>query len=48
MAAAAPVKMAGRSRFMARMRSLTAPYIATRTPDKIAPVVMSTIGATVA
>ena len=33
---------------MARMRSLTEPYIASRAPDKIAAAVMSTTGATIA
>jgi len=33
---------------MARMRSLTEPYIVSRAPDKIAAVVMSTTGATIA
>jgi Helix-hairpin-helix motif len=44
----APVKMPSRSRFMARMRSLTEPYIESRAPDKIAAVVISTTGATIA
>lgn len=33
---------------MARMRSLTEPYIASKAPDRIAAVVMSTTGATIA
>ena len=37
-----------RSWSMARMRSLTEPYIVSRAPDKIAAVVMSTTGATIA
>ena len=45
---AAPVKISRRSRSMARTRSLTEPYIVSRAPDKIAAVVMSTTGATIA
>src|SRR5271157_3079260 len=40
--------MSRRSRSMARMRSLTDPYIVSRAPDKIAAAVMSTTGATIA
>jgi hypothetical protein len=47
-APAAPVKISRRSWSMARMRSLTEPYIVSRAPDKIAAVVMSTTGATIA
>ena len=45
---AAPVKISRRSWSMARMRSLTEPYIVSRPPDRIAAVVMSTTGATIA
>ena len=47
-APAAPVKISRRSWSMARMRSLTEPCIVSRAPDKIAAVVMSTTGATIA
>ena len=42
------VKMSRRSLSITRMRSLTELYIVSRAPDKIAAVVMSTTGATIA